>query len=146
MPVHLSRSRPLHKNDNRFVDQKNSTLVRAFFGPWRIDIRARCERLNRLYDQMRIYYNLFLPVLHLVGKRMEDGRQQRKWNESKTPFERLLATGILSPHVADRLKQLRADTNPRELRRWVRDEPSAIYDEVANAAEPRTMFLSENSH
>jgi hypothetical protein len=31
--VTLSRSRPFHKNDNRFVQQKNSTLVRAYLGP-----------------------------------------------------------------------------------------------------------------
>lgn len=28
--LQLSRSRPYHKNDNRFVEQKNSTLVRAY--------------------------------------------------------------------------------------------------------------------
>ena len=30
--VDLSRSRPYHKNDNRNVEQKNSTLVRAYLG------------------------------------------------------------------------------------------------------------------
>jgi hypothetical protein len=135
MPVHLSRSRPFHKNDNRFVEQKNSTLVRAFFGPWRLDTRAQCDRLNALYDQMWIYYNLFQPVLHLIEKRMEDGRLRRKWDESKTPFERLLATGVLTPGVVDRLKRLRAETNPRQLQRWIRNESSAIYEEVGNAAE-----------
>jgi transposase InsO family protein len=30
--VQLSRSRPYHKNDNRFVEQKNSSLVRHYFG------------------------------------------------------------------------------------------------------------------
>src|SRR5579884_2359144 len=37
MPVHISRSRPFHKNDNRLVERKNDTLVRSFFGPWRMD-------------------------------------------------------------------------------------------------------------
>jgi len=30
--VHLSRSRPYQKNDNRFVEQKNSSLVRRYLG------------------------------------------------------------------------------------------------------------------
>jgi hypothetical protein len=135
MPIRLSRSRPYHKNDNRFVEQKNSTLVRAFFGPWRIDTRARCDRLNELYDKMWIYYNLFQPVLHLVEKRMENGRLRRKWDESKTPFDRLLETKVLASDVAKRLQQLRAATNPRELRQWIRDESAAIHDEVGNASE-----------
>lgn|ERR1017187_155575 len=135
MPVHLSRSRPFQKNDNRFVEQKNNTLVRAFFGPWRMDKKAQCDRLNELYDQMWIYYNLFQPVLHLVTKRMEDGRLRRKWDESKTPFDRLLATGVLAPDAAEGLLQLRASTNPRALRRWIRDESAAIFDEIGDAAE-----------
>jgi hypothetical protein len=34
--VQLSRSRPYHKNDNRFVEQKNATLVRAYLGTGRL--------------------------------------------------------------------------------------------------------------
>jgi IS30 family transposase len=30
--LQLSRSRPYQKNDNRFVEQTNATLVRAYFG------------------------------------------------------------------------------------------------------------------
>jgi hypothetical protein len=86
-PVQLSRSRPFHKNDNRFVEQQNSTLVRAFFGPWLMDTRAQCDRLNELYDEMWIYYNLFQPVLHLEAKRVVEGRLRRTWDEYKTPFE-----------------------------------------------------------
>lgn len=33
----LSRSRPYHKNDNRWVEQKNDTLVRAYLGNGRLD-------------------------------------------------------------------------------------------------------------
>ncbi len=33
--MHLSRSRPYHKNDNRNVEQKNQTLVRQYFGDLR---------------------------------------------------------------------------------------------------------------
>jgi IS30 family transposase len=38
--VSLSRSRPHHKNDNRFVEQKNDTLVRAYVGYERLDTVA----------------------------------------------------------------------------------------------------------
>jgi hypothetical protein len=61
----LSRSRPNHKNDNRFVEQKNATLVRAYLGHGRLDTPGQCAALNTLYDQMWLYYNSFQPVLRL---------------------------------------------------------------------------------
>ncbi len=66
--VSLSRSRPYHKNDNRFVEQKNDTLVRAYVGDERLDTVAQTLALNRLYDQMWLYYNLFQPVMRLTEK------------------------------------------------------------------------------
>ena len=96
MPVQLSRSRPFQKNDNRFVEQKNATLVRAFFGSWRIDTRTQCSELNDLYDQMWLYYNFFQPVQHLIAKEMIAGKLRRVWDEPAAPFDRLLATGTLA--------------------------------------------------
>ena len=58
--VQLSRSRPFHKNDNPFVEQKNFTLVRAYFGDWRFDTVAQTRLLNRIYDKM------WLPKVQLL--------------------------------------------------------------------------------
>jgi hypothetical protein len=44
-PVDLSRGRPHHKNDQRFVEQKNDTLVRAYLGYERLDtVMHTCYR------------------------------------------------------------------------------------------------------
>lgn len=50
--IHLSRSRPYQKNDSRFVEQKNRTLVRAYLGYQRLDTVAHTNALNSLYDKM----------------------------------------------------------------------------------------------
>ena len=112
----LSRSRPYHKNDNRFVEQKNATLVRAYLGHLRLDTVAQVAALNALYEQSWIYYNLFQPVLHLAGKTIEDGRLRRHWDAAQTPFERLVATGVLLPDQEERLQTVYLGTNPRQLR------------------------------
>jgi len=117
--LRLSRSRPYRKNDNRFVEQKNATLVRAYIGYERLDTRGQCAALNALYDQMWVYYNLFQPVLHLVGKEVIGGKLRRKWDKAQTPYRRLLASGILSPEQEARLVALYASTNPRQLRREI---------------------------
>ena len=112
----LSRSRPYQKNDNRFVEQKNSTLVRAYIGYDRLDNAAQYVALNALYEQLWVYYNLFQPVLHLSSKEVVNGRIRRKWDQARTPYQRLLASGVLSPKQSERLATLYANTNPRQLR------------------------------
>lgn len=119
--LRLSRSRPYQKNDNRFVEQKNATLVRAYLGQARLDTTEQCAALNALYDQMWVYYNLFQPVLHLVEKTYDGTRIRRKWDAAQTPFGRLLATQTLAPAARERLERVYAETNPRALRRTIHD-------------------------
>ncbi len=114
--LRLSRSRPYHKNDNRFVEQKNATLVRAYVGYQRLDTLGQWAALNTLYDQLWVYYNLFQPVLHLVGKEVANGKLRRQWDRAQTPYQRLLASGVLAPEQASWLAELYARTNPRQLR------------------------------
>lgn len=115
----LSRSRPYRKNDNRIVEQKNDTLVRAYLGYDRIDTVAQCANLNALYDQMWVYYNLFQPVLHLVSKATVDGRLKRRWDQACTPYDRVLDTGVLGEPQQAQLAVIYTQTNPRRLRREI---------------------------
>jgi hypothetical protein len=122
----LSRSRPYHKNDNRFVEQKNSTLVRAYLGYDRLDTVAQTLAVNQLYDKMWLYYNLFQPVMRLTEKisSHDEGhtsRIKRRFDKAATPFDRLCATEAISPERKMRLKALRDQTNPRQLRLEIYD-------------------------
>jgi hypothetical protein len=115
----LSRSRPYQKNDNRFVEQKNDTLVRAYVGYDRLDTVAQRDALNLLYEQLWLYYNLFQPVLHLVAKDRQADRVIRKWDDARTPYQRLVAAGNLEATTQTRLDARHAATNPRQLRREI---------------------------
>lgn len=114
--VQLSRSRPYQKNDNRMVEQKNDTLVRQYLGDLRLDTPEQIAALNALYEQMWLYYNLFQPVLHLCEKTSVGDKVRRKWDAAKTPYERLLATGVLSTEQQVHLQHLYEQTNPLKLR------------------------------
>ena len=48
--VELSRSSPYSKNGNRFVEQKNSSLVRAYVGDIRLDIVTQAQALEYIYN------------------------------------------------------------------------------------------------
>ena len=51
-PIALSRGRPHHSNDQRFVEQKNSTLIRNYLGYERFDTVVHTQFLNLLYNKM----------------------------------------------------------------------------------------------
>lgn len=120
--VQLSRSRPYQKNDNRFVEQKNATLVRAFLGDDRLDTVAQTLAVNGLYDKMWLYYNLFQPVMRLKEKIVvlnPDGqstRMKRRFDDARTPFDRLCTTNAISQEHKAHLTALREQNNPRQLR------------------------------
>jgi hypothetical protein len=52
----ISRSRPYHKNDNRFVEDNNSSLVRAYIGHGRLDTLHQLLILREIYADLAIYH------------------------------------------------------------------------------------------
>lgn len=115
-----SRSRPYHKNDNRFVEQRNGDLVRGYVGYDRLDTVAQTQMLNELYDLIWLYFNFFQPIRKLASKefvRVEGGTKLvRRFDLARTPLQRLLALNILEPEQAAALKHLHERTNPKQLR------------------------------
>jgi len=132
----LSRSRPYQKNDNRFVEQKNSTLVRAYVGYGRLETPRQYEALNALYEQLWVYYNLFQPVLHQVSKEVVNGKLTRRWDTAQTPYQRLLASGVLTAAQEARLAKLYAATNPRRLREEIYQAVAQLWQYVTPNATP----------
>ena len=128
--VHLSRSRPYQKNDNRFVEQKNDTLVRQYFGDLRFERCEEIEAMNALYEQMWVYYNLFQPVMHLIGKTVVDDKVRRKWDQAQTPFERLKSTGKLSAERQQHLQTLYEQTNPCQLREEIHGQLAQLWEQA----------------
>jgi len=122
--IQLSRNRPWRKNDSRFVEQKNFTLVRAYLGYRRFDTVAQAWAINFLYERAGLYYNLFLPVMRLKEKVWVHPQGQpphikRRYDEARTPFQRLCDTGVLSEEQIAAISQLRRALNPRRLRQEI---------------------------
>lgn len=118
LPALLSRSRPYHKNDNRFVEENNSSLVRAYLGYQRLDTVAQTNLLNQLYDKLWLYHNFFQPVMRLTEKitNPSTGRIKRIFSKPLPPFDRLCKAEVLSPEQEQTLRALRDNTNPCTLR------------------------------
>lgn len=141
---HLSRSRAWHKNDNRFVEQKNDTLVRRYLGYDRLDTVEQTNLLNQLYELMGLYYNGFQPVMRLAEKIVlpahngRGTRLKRRFDDARTPFDRLCATGELDKSQRERFETLRDQTNPRQLRQHIYTLLSQLFA-LPNALEGSTQ-------
>jgi IS30 family transposase len=154
--VHLSRSRPGHKNDNPFVEQRNGNPVRVYLGDDRYDTVEQTRAINALYDLMRVYHNFFLPVMRVAEKQVlsEEGqptRIRRRYDCARPPLDRLCETNALSTEQQERLLALRRQTNPRQLLAQIRQqldyiyslpnaregEPQVVYDTLSEIPDPR---------
>jgi hypothetical protein len=134
-PLDLSRSRPYHKNDNRFVEENNFSQVRAYLGYNRLDTVAHVHLINELYDQLWLYHNFFQPVMRLSEKHFEEGRCKRIYDPAVPPFDRLCRSKILSPEKQTELHALRTATNPVQLRKKIQNLIDKISGMPSAAAE-----------
>ena len=140
--VELTRGRPGYKNHNRFVEQKNSTLVRAYLQNLYLHTAQHVLMLNTLYEDMWLYYNFFQPVLRQTARwaRLDANgvcHILREQDEAKTPLERLLlAKPPIPRQLAEYLCSLYDQTNPRELKRRIHERLAHIY-RVAERDERR---------
>jgi hypothetical protein len=145
--IKLSRSRPYQKDDNPFVEQKNSSLIRAYLGHGWLDTVAQTRSLKELYEKMGCYYNLFQPVTRVEEKIIipanngQPSRVKRRYDQPRTPFERLCETDAISDLQRDQLTALRQSINPRTLRQ----EILALCDELFRLPNA-VPGLTENVH
>jgi len=143
----LSRSRPHHKNDNRFVEQKNSTLIREPLGYERLDTVAQTLAVNQLYDLMWLYYNFFQPVMRvsekiIVPSNDHRSRVKRRYDHACTPLDRLCDTEAISQVQKEQLLALRDQVNPRLLRQSIYDQIEHVFS-LPNAVQGVTVDIHQ---
>jgi hypothetical protein len=113
----ISRSRPYHKNDNRFVEENNRSLVRSYVGHGRLDTLEHLSILRDLYQDLCCYHNFFLPVMKTVEKVVLDEiHYKRVFDQPRPPLDRLAETGVVNPARLDALFTQRDQTDVMALR------------------------------
>jgi len=116
----FTRSRPYHKNDNAYIEQKNFTHVRRPLGYLRYDTSAELDLINDLYgNELRLYKNFFQPVMRLERKERVDGKTRRRYAKPKTPYRILQESRQLTPEALKTLDDLYRSLNPADLKRRI---------------------------
>lgn len=143
----FTRSRPYKKNDQAYVEQKNWTIVRQLVGYDRLESLSAYEALGALYEVIRLYVNFFQPSMKLVSKEREGSKVKKKYDQAKTPYQRVLESEQVSEEVKARLRQQYATLNPMALLRQMQRLQSVLWKLAAGepteteAAQP-TMASS----
>jgi hypothetical protein len=126
--LEFTRSRPMRKNDNAYIEQKNYTHVRRPLGYLRYDTDDELRIINDLYrKELRLFKNFFQPVMKLKKKDRVNGRLRRTYEEPKTPYQRLLDSGQLSKSQKDALKKLYLRLDPVQIKKALDDKLDKLY-------------------
>ena len=120
--IAMTRSRPYNKDDNARIEQKNWTHVRRIWGWGRYDRAEEVRAMNDLYKgELRLMMNLFQPSVKLVAKERRGSRLIRRYEEARTPLDRLAdhygPRGL--PQAVKELLALRRTVDPFELSRTI---------------------------
>jgi hypothetical protein len=117
--IELTRSRPGHKNDNAYVEQKNGHVLRRFLGYTRLDCPDVVPLMNELFDKLELYLNHFIASRKCLEKVRIGSRYKRRYDKGKTPCQRLLAHPDIDTEIKERLRQVHVILNPLRLKNEV---------------------------
>jgi hypothetical protein len=114
--IQFTRGRPYKKDDNAHIEQKNWTHVRKLVGYLRYDTPAAVAALNDLYrHELRLFQNLFLPSVKLLGKERVGARLRRRYDAPRTPLDRVQASADSNSTAVAQLVALRDQLDPFAL-------------------------------
>lgn len=120
--IFFTRSRPYKKNDQATIESKNNHLVRKYAFYWRYDTDEERTVLNRLWPLVNDRLNYLTPTIKPIGYGCSrDGQRRRLYDAPKTPLDRLLVAGVLSPAQKAELVAYRDSLNPAAIGRQIAD-------------------------
>ncbi len=114
--IAFTRSRSYHKNDNPFVEQKNSQYVRQFVGYARYDTPQEFHALREVYQNLCPLLNFFYPSTKLLSRHRENQSIHKTYDKPQTPFSRVLGSPFVSLSAKAQLSAVRARYDPVLLR------------------------------
>jgi len=101
------------------VEQKNWSVIRRAVGYSRYDTDKELSILNELYVYLRLYVNFFQPVRKLIKKERIGSKVIKRYDEAKTPYQRVLASPDIKEEIKMKLENKYAMLNPAELKRKI---------------------------
>ena len=128
--IAFSHSRPYRKNDQPRVEQRNGSLVRQLIGTDRFTSHAAHDQLNRIYELLHLHANFFQPIRKLTGYERKGDHVHKRYDEARTPFQRLMAA-LPTQEAQGDLQSQYESCNPLKLQRSIEKEVSKLWSLAA---------------
>lgn len=136
--LRMTRSRPYHKNDNCFVEERNGHVVRAYVGYTRLDVRETVDTLNNLYNVLTPYLNHFIASKRIISKERIGARWKvTREKVSKTPYQRVLERKDISEEVKEKLRKEHLLLNPAVMKNQVDQLTKIVHDIQRQYGKPK---------
>jgi hypothetical protein len=127
--IELSRSRPNHKNDNMYVEERNGHVIRKTIGYITLNCPEAVDALNAVYDILNIYLLHFVAVRRMLNKEKLASRYKRTYERTpKTPYQRILEHEMISESLKQRLRLEHSKLNPLILKQEIDRRLKLLYD------------------
>ena len=136
--IPCTRSRPYHKNDQAWVEQKNGAVVRRLVGYRRLEGLAAAAALSRLYAASRLFVNFFQPSFKLASKTRVGAKVRKTYHAPETPYARLLVSAAVADEMKDRLRAVAIQLDPLRLLEEIR----SVQHHLAALAAGQTTHLA----
>jgi hypothetical protein len=141
--IELSRSRPNHKNDNMYVEERNGHAIRKFIGYQTLNCPEAVDALNAVYDILNPYLLHFVAVRRMTGKEKLSSKYKRTYERrAKTPYQRILEHKAVSEEVKTRLRAEHEQLNPLLLKQEIDRRIRKLYDTQKRYGNPPPTNLS----
>jgi hypothetical protein len=125
--ITFTRSRAYKKNDSCHVEQKNGNVVRRLVGYDRYTSKAAYQYLERLYASIRLYTNFFQPTMKLVSKTRHGAKVHKVYDTARTPYQRLLESGVLLQAKNQELAVTYHLLNPVQLLKQINENLESLW-------------------
>ena len=139
--ITFTRGRPYEKRDQCFVEQKNGVVVRQVVGHGRLMGEHAYRQLDELYRALHWYVNRFQPSMKLVSTQVEGRKIRRIYDAAKTPLQRVLLSGALSPAQQQELRTIGKAFDPLRLFQQVEQLQQATFRCEAGQPTPPTLLV-----
>ena len=138
-----TRSRPYRKNDQATVESKNNHVVRKHAFYWIDDTPDELALLNELWRLVSLRLNFFTPTKKPTGyATTADGRRKRVYDNPKTPWQRVLESGLLTKEQTALTQERIAGLNPGDLTRRI----TQIQLQLTDLSRDKTEAMTANRH
>ncbi|WP_196768380.1 hypothetical protein [Cutibacterium avidum] len=137
----FTRSRPYTSNDQATIESKNNHLVRRYGFYYRYDTPTELDLLNQLWVVCD-WLNDLTPTTKPIGWSTDAvGRRTRIYDQPRTPYQRLLDAGILSPAQQAELAAYKTSLKPVAMAAQI----TGIQAELTRLAAAKTRQLEDQT-